>query len=145
MSRGFFEIGIYRGKTKENLGTLWRSAIQLGASGIFTIGPRYSYQSSDTTKTTRHIPYRSYLSFDEFYSNLPYGCRLISIEMGGDPLKTFDHPQQAVYLLGSEDNGLPEDVLNKCHKRISIESINNNSYNVAVAGSLVMYHRQISS
>ncbi len=36
----YFEIGIFHPKTKENIGTLWRSAYQLGAAGIFTIGKR---------------------------------------------------------------------------------------------------------
>ena len=34
---GYFEIGIYNGKTEVNMGTLWRSAYQLGASGIFIV------------------------------------------------------------------------------------------------------------
>jgi tRNA(Leu) C34 or U34 (ribose-2'-O)-methylase TrmL len=44
----YFEIGIYHPKTRNNVGTLWRSAYQLGASGLFTIGRRYERQSSDT-------------------------------------------------------------------------------------------------
>ena len=34
----FFGIGIQNGKTPENLGVLWRTAQNLGASFIFTIG-----------------------------------------------------------------------------------------------------------
>lgn len=34
----YFAIGIYHPKTEMNMGTLWRSAYQLGASYIFTIG-----------------------------------------------------------------------------------------------------------
>lgn len=45
--RGYFEIGIYNNKTPSNLGTLWRSAYQLGAAGIFVIGQRYPKQASD--------------------------------------------------------------------------------------------------
>lgn len=36
--RGYFGIGIFHGKSSENLGTLWRSAAILGADFIFTIG-----------------------------------------------------------------------------------------------------------
>ena len=35
MKRGFFGIGVENLKTKANLGTLWRSAINLGADFIF--------------------------------------------------------------------------------------------------------------
>jgi hypothetical protein len=45
----FFGIGILNGKTPENLGVLWRSAQNLGASYIFTIGNRYAKQACDTS------------------------------------------------------------------------------------------------
>lgn len=38
---GYFGIGIYGGKTSKNLGTLWRSAWQLGASYCFVVGQRF--------------------------------------------------------------------------------------------------------
>jgi len=41
----FFGIGIQNGKTPENLGVLWRTAQNLGASFIFTIGKRYANQA----------------------------------------------------------------------------------------------------
>jgi tRNA G18 (ribose-2'-O)-methylase SpoU len=139
--RGYFEIGIYHGKTIMNLGTLWRSAYQLGASGIFVIGHRFYRQASDTTKSYRHIPLRTYTDFDHFQASRPYDCRLVGIEMGGKPLSEYTHPERAIYLLGAEDGGLPKHAIEKCQSLISLESINTNSYNVAVAGSIVMYHR----
>ena len=142
--RGYFEIGIYNIKTAINIGTLWRSAYQLGASGIFTIGKRYSEQASDTVKAYRHIPMREFLTFDEFCEARPKGARLIGIEMGGKPLSSYSHPEQAIYLLGAEDSGLPTDIMKQCDNVIAIETIKTESYNVAVAGSLVMYHRFIS-
>lgn len=142
---GYFEIGIFSPKTEMNIGTLWRSAYQLGASGIFTIGRRYKQQASDTTKAFRHIPLRNYESFEEFYSHIPYDAMLVGVEMGGKALSCFAHPKQAVYLLGAEDYGLPKEVIAKCRLVVSIESVNTLSYNVAVAGSLVMYHRVTST
>ena len=37
---GFFAVGVYNSKSADNVGTLWRSAFQLGAAYIFTIGAR---------------------------------------------------------------------------------------------------------
>ena len=141
--RGYFEIGIYQGKTEENIGTLWRSAYQLGASGIFTIGRRYRRQSSDTSKAFRHIPLRHYTDYADFTHHRPLGAVLVGVEMGGIPLKEYVHPEQAIYLLGAEDYGLPEPIREKCNHIVSIESLGLPSYNVAVAGSLVMYDRMI--
>lgn len=138
----YFEIGIYHPKRESNIGTLWRSAYQLGASGIFTIGRRYEHQSSDTIKAIGKLPLRHYLTFDEFKNNRPLGAVLIGIEMCGKPISEFKHPKQAIYLLGSEDNGLPSDVFLKCNAVISLEAVNTLSYNVSIAGSIVMYHRQ---
>lgn len=137
----FFEIGIYQVKSPANLGTLWRSAYQMGASGIFTIGHRYKSQPSDPYKAQRHIPLRAFEDFDKFMAQRPEGCVLVAIEEGGTPLSQFDHPPQAIYLLGSEDKGLPESVLQKCNAIVSLESVRRPSYNVSVTGSIVMYDR----
>lgn len=141
MSRGFFEIGIFRGKTPANVGTLWRSAYQLGASGIFTVGRRYPKQASDTLQAYRHIPLREYESLEAFVLASPYDCPIVAVEMGGTPLPEFHHPERAIYLLGAEDHGLSKEALARCHRTVSLPSIRTNSYNVAVAGSLVMFDR----
>ena len=138
---GYFEIGVYQPRTEENIGTLWRSAYQLGAAGIFTIGRRYRFQTSDTQHTQEQIPMRHFLTLDEFLENRPQGAQLVGIEMGGTPLSTFRHPQQAVYLLGSESMGLPAHVLARCNAVVALESVVYPSYNVAVSGSIVLYHR----
>jgi len=139
--RGYFEIGVYQPKTEVNVGTLWRSAYQLGAAGIFTIGRRYKKQSSDTTNSYLHVPLRNYETFEDFKEHIPEQCQIVPIEMGGHPLSNIVHPERAIYLLGAEDYGIPKDITDKCKLVISLESIGQNSYNVAVAGSIVMYHR----
>ena len=142
MNRGFFEIGIYRSKTSANVGTLWRSAFQMGAAGIFTVGRRYPQQASDTVKAYKHVPYREYTDFDALVEGLPYSCPLVAVEMGGKPMQNFVHPERAMYLLGAEDHGIPPTLLARCHHVISLPSIRTQSYNVAVAGSMVMFDRQ---
>lgn len=137
----YFEIGIYNSRAAVNLGTLWRSAYQLGASGIFTIGRRYKTHPSDPFNVPRQIPLRNFEDFDQFLAQRPMGTVLVGVEMGGTPLSKFDHPPQAIYLLGAEDLGLPESVLEKCNMVVSLEAVLSESYNVAVAGSLVMYDR----
>lgn len=138
---GYFEIGIYQPRHYENIGTLWRSACQLGAAGIFVIGRSYRRQSSDTEAALRMIPLRHYLTFEDFLLARPVGAQLVGIEMGGQPLSTFEHPERAIYLLGSEATGLPERILRQCNAVVALEAVNKVSYNLAVAGSIVLYHR----
>jgi tRNA G18 (ribose-2'-O)-methylase SpoU len=137
----FFEIGIYQSKRIYNLGTLWRTAYQLGAAGVFTIGRRYERQPSDPFVVERQIPLRNFENFDQFLAQRPINTLLVGIEQDGEPLSGFDHPPQAIYLLGAEDFGLPNVVLNKCNCIVSLEAMVRASYNVAVAGSIVMYDR----
>lgn len=142
MSRGYFAIGVYYPKTEENIGTLWRSANIYGASYIFTIGRRYKKQSSDTLKTYRHIPLFHYDNYEEFRRNLPHDVQIVCLENneGAVDLRTFNHPQRAIYLLGSEDNGLPDNILSG-RKVICVPSEKDFCLNVSVAGSIVMYDR----
>ena len=140
MKRGYFGIGIYHPKTTENIGTLWRSAHNFGADFIFTIGKRYKQQASDTTKAQRHIPLFEYMTFEEFKNHLPSGCQMVFVEQteGARNLRESCHPESAVYILGAEDYGIPEEMM-KGHQKVFIETPM--CLNVAVAGSIAMYDR----
>ena len=144
MMRGYFGIGVYQPKTKENIGTLWRSAYQMGASFIFVIGKRYKKQCSDTYKTYRHIPVFEFSTYKIFKDAL-YDCIPVIIEFSKNslPLKDFSHPQRCAYLLGSEDNGLSAEITKDIKTQVEIESIRQPSFNVAMAGTIVMYDRII--
>lgn len=144
--RGYFGIGIENCKTEHNVGTLWRSAQNLGAAFIFTIGNRYKCQPSDTTKAWRSIPLFRYATFDDFYANLPHDCQLVGVEFPHEkakPLPQFCHPERCVYLLGAEDHGLTARALERCHRVVHIPSTM--CLNVAAAGSIVMYDRGVKA
>ncbi|MBU2947006.1 RNA methyltransferase [Zobellia uliginosa] len=140
----FFGIGIQNGKTPENLGVLWRTAQNLGASFIFTIGNRYAKQASDTHQAVKAMPYFHYDTFEAFYANLPKGAMLVGVEMTTNAvdLETFEHLRRCVYLLGAEDHGLSNTACEKSHHLVRFKSVK--SLNVAVAGSIVMYDRNLS-
>ena len=135
----YFGIGVENIKYKQNLGTLWRSAINLGADYIFTIGSRYKHQSSDTVKAFRHIPLFHYDSIDSF--NKPMDSKLIGIEIteGAKNLISYRHPKSACYLLGAEDHGLSKEALSKCDEVVMFDS--KFCMNVSCAGSILMWDR----
>ena len=137
----FFGIGILNGKTPENLGVLWRSAQNLGASFIFTIGNRYAKQASDTHNAVKSMPYFHYETFQDFFRNLPKGARIVGVEMteNSEILEDFKHPRRCVYLLGAEDHGLTKEAIDQAHFLVEFPS--KMSLNVAVAGSIVLYDR----
>lgn len=141
--RGYFGIGVENLKNKINLGTLWRSAYCLGASFIFVIGKRYKQYNSDTVKAYRHIPLYEYESTEQFLKLKPYDCQLVGVELSN--LATYiygwKHPERAIYLLGAEDSSIT--IMDKCNSIIQIPS--KFCLNVAVAGSIVMYDRNLKS
>lgn len=139
--KGYCAIGVYRGKTSHNLGTLWRSAYILGANFIFTVENKYKKQSSDVLRTWSRIPLFHHKSFDDLLNNIPYDCRLVGVEIDdrAEMLQDFQHPKRAIYVLGAEDTGLPKSVLDKCHFVIKLPG--NTSLNVGVTGSIVLHDR----
>ena len=140
----FFGIGIQNGKTPENLGVLWRSAQNMGASFIFTIGNRYAKQACDTHNAVKSMPYYHYDTFEEFFKNLPKGTRLVGVELddNAESLENFEHPRRCVYLLGAEDHGLSKKAIENSHFLVKFNSTL--SLNVAVAGSIIMYDRGLN-
>ncbi len=140
-ARGYFGLAIYRPKKEVNFGSLLRTAQIFDASFIALIGSRYLRQSSDTFGAVHHIPIFEYDCFDNFYLNLPRSCQIIGVEQHerAQQLRAYQHPLSAVYLFGAEDDGLPPNILERCHDLVMLEG--EKSMNLAVAGSIVIYHR----
>lgn len=148
LTGSWFGIGIVRGKTASNHGSLWRSALQFGAGMTFTIGKRYDKKvegNADIFKTYRQMPCIGYESVAAFMTNSPVDAQVVVIEYGGEELVTFEHPKRAVYVLGSEDAGVPPALVTRAHKHVAIPTADGrpSSLNVAAAGAIVLYDRHI--
>jgi tRNA G18 (ribose-2'-O)-methylase SpoU len=141
MMAEYFGIGIYYNKCKRNIGTLWRSAQLFEASQVFTILMRYKRRPIDTSKTWRNVPFFHHESLVSFHQNLPKDCTLVGVELTSDAIDIIDfvHPKRAIYLLGAEDSGLPEEILTHCDMIIKLPG--KHSMNVSTTGSLVIYDR----
>ncbi|RYZ70387.1 MAG: TrmH family RNA methyltransferase [Proteobacteria bacterium] len=140
-ARGYYGLAIYRPKKEVNFGSLLRTAQIFDAAFIALIGSRYHRQSSDTFGAVHHMPIFEYDSFDSFYINLPRSCQIVAVEqqVGAQSLRGFEHPLSACYLLGAEDDGIPINIVERCHQVVQLEG--EKSMNLAVAGSIVIYHR----
>lgn len=137
----YFGIGIYRPKTEENVGTLWRTAWVYGASFIYVIDAKYKKQSSDVLKVWAKIPLLQFSTMEAFLDTVPYSCKLVGIEQDekATAIQSYTHPERAMYLLGSEDQGLPKVLKARCHDLVILPG--ERSLNVAVAGSIVVFDR----
>jgi tRNA (guanosine-2'-O-)-methyltransferase len=143
-TRGYFAIGIENGKTAANVGSLWRSAYNLGASYIFTIGQRYRHECTDTMKAWRSIPLFHHETFEAFEASIPADCRLVGVEyphQAARPIQTHAHFERAIYLMGAEDRGLSDQAIERCDRIVYIPT--RLCMNVSAAASVVMYDRML--
>lgn len=135
----FSAIGIYHPKCSENIGTLIRSAYSFGAHYVFTIGRRYKKQSS-AVKTDRHIPVINYPDYEAFQESQPVNSKIVMVELTehAESIETFKHPNNAIYLLGAEDGGIPPELMRGGQV---IKLPGKYILNVASAGTVVLYDR----
>jgi tRNA(Leu) C34 or U34 (ribose-2'-O)-methylase TrmL len=136
--------GIERAKSHLNTGLIARSAVCMGAADfLFTCGSvKYDQPHSDTAKSPRVIPMFPYKDFNDLYEHRPLNCEIVAIELckRAQPLETFVHPPRALYLFGSEDEGLSPEAMKKSRYVIKLPT-SGTSMNVAMTAAMVMWDR----
>lgn len=144
-ARGFFGIALYAPKHYENVGTTYRTARNFKCSILYQIGKRYKTQKSDTNKSYRSVPFLELPDIESFMVAKPRDTVLVGCELHqkSHNLKNYVHPERAVYLLGAEDEGIPNHILAKCDHWLQIPSLTIESLNLSVAASIIMYDRFI--
>lgn len=144
--KGYCGIGIYNPRYYCNVGTLWRSAAIFGADFIFTVGEgRYKAEKADVTNAHHHIPLFTFKSIEQLKDVLHPNCDIVIVELVNKAvmLSEFVHPDRAIYLLGSEDEGLPPHIIATSSNSKRIKLPGKISLNVATAGSIVLYDRVV--
>jgi tRNA(Leu) C34 or U34 (ribose-2'-O)-methylase TrmL len=66
----------------------------------------------------------------------------VEVRKKSEPLTTFDHPDNAVYVFGPEDGSIPKAWLHLCHRFVHIPA--NHCLNLATAVAVVLAHRRMS-
>ncbi len=128
-------LALWRVADPGNVGTLIRTADAFGAGIALSPG------SADPTgpKALRasagslfRVPVGSFDEVD--------GRRIALVARGGQPLRAVELADPVVFVLGSEREGLPEDVLARCDDVATISTAGGaESLNVAAAGAIALY------
>ena len=144
----FCGLVVLNPKLEGNIATLFRSAAALDSVDFLaTIGERYERLRGDTVCSTRRIPCFHFPEFRSFFDSMPQHCELVGVEMSNDSvdLKTFQHPDRAVYMFGSEDTGIPDHILNMCRMKVALPSPLGISMNLSSSGSMVLWDRYLKT
>jgi RNA methyltransferase, TrmH family len=130
-------LALWRVGDPGNVGTLIRTADAFGASVALSercadpTGPKALRASAGAVF---RVPIGA---FEE-----PAGPRVALVPHGGRPLSELELPDQTVFVLGAEREGLSDDVLARCAETATIPTAGSTeSINVAAAGAIALYER----
>lgn len=132
----------------ENIGNLIRLADNVGATEVYILGEDFQLRMSSIKKTAGlsfSNVRRSFITPDDFFSLLNPEYQLTAIETSEDSsnLYTINLPEKIVFLLGNERNGLPDELLQKCHQKVHIPMTGKcKSMNVSHALAVALFEWQ---
>jgi len=131
-------IGLCNIKNPYNFGSICRLAGCYGASSVIYQGDRFLKHSTDTTKFWRH---NSIIRSDNLIKSKPIGSKLISVELtdNASNLVDFVHPKSAFVVVGGEDSGIDQNILDNSDFTVYIPT--KHCLNVSMALNLVLYDR----
>ncbi len=66
----------------------------------------------------------------------------VEVQENSELLTTFVHPENAVYVFGSEHGGVPQVLRQHCHRFVHIQA--HHCLSIAAAIDVVLAHRRIS-
>lgn len=137
-------------KFPSNVGTMARNAELLGISTLYIsqserVGNHVG--ATDTAKSFRRIGEFISDEREVISSARKSGCRIIAVELDSNAtdVTRFTHPEDALYIIGSEDKGISPEILNDVDEVVVIPSQKPWSFNAADSATIVMYDRYFKS
>lgn len=137
-------------KYPHNVGAALRACAAFGAEQLWVTGDRAQWEVTGKgqrlPREERMKQYKNRVEliredrpFD-FYAN---GAVPIAVEVdpSAEPLATFRHPDNALYIFGPEDGSIPKVIRRHCHRFLIIPS--DHCLNLAAAVSCILMHRRL--
>ncbi len=132
-----------------NIACMIRNCACFGIDWLIITGDRVEIPSGQKgDRLPRQERMRDYRTVNVLQSDFPSvyfpNSPIIGVELtpGAIPLAYLEHPEDAVYVLGPEDNSISKGWRALCHTIVRIETLH--YLNVAQAGGIVLHHRMES-
>lgn len=132
-----FAIGLNNPKNGINVGHVLRAADAYGASMVAITGNRIR-GGTDTSGAKFRIPV---LMGDDLHKLIPFNCVPVAVDLvdGAEDLRSFQHPANAFYVFGAEDNTLGRAVLSWCKHTVYVPT--RICMNLSACVNVVLYDR----
>ena len=127
------------GISSENLGLIMRSADVFGANAIYYLGNADSKKLSKLSRNS-HIPVH-FVSDSASIKGQGYQMVALEITDNSIPLRSKAFQDKVCLVIGNEQKGIPDDMLNEVEDTCHIEMIGGriSSLNVSMATSIALY------
>lgn len=139
-------IALINPKYPHNVGMTVRLASCYGLRQVWFTGERVSLTPSKGYRLPREERMKGYrdvqlVHFDYVFDQFPAGTTPVAVEVraNAEPLHSFEHPEQPLYVFGPEDGSIPKVLLGHCHRFIVIPT--RHCLNLATAVATVLWDR----
>jgi tRNA(Leu) C34 or U34 (ribose-2'-O)-methylase TrmL len=140
-------IALVNPKYPNNVGMVVRLASCYGLRQVWFTGDRVSLDPSKGERLPREERMKGYkevqmIHYDYFFDRFPAGTVPVAVEVraNSEPLHSFEHPDDALYVFGPEDGSIPKVVRTHCHRFLVIPT--RHCLNLATAVATVLWDRE---
>jgi tRNA(Leu) C34 or U34 (ribose-2'-O)-methylase TrmL len=141
---------LWNPKYPHNVGAALRACAAFGADKLYVTGDRAHWETTGKgLRLPREERMRVYKNKVEIIrgerpfdlvSGVPVA---VEVSPTAEPLASFQHPREAVYVFGPEDGSIPKVARRFCHRFVIIPS--DHCLNLAAAVSCMLMHRRIEA
>jgi tRNA(Leu) C34 or U34 (ribose-2'-O)-methylase TrmL len=130
-----------------NVGMVIRLASCYGLGQVWYTGERVALDISPRKRLPREERMKGYADvevincdypFEQFADAVPVA---VEVREKSEPLHSFEHPENALYVFGPEDGSIDKGLLGHCHRFVVIPT--RHCLNLATAVSAVLWDREL--
>jgi len=140
-------IALVDPKYPNNVGMVVRLASCYGLRQVWFSGDRVSLNPARGERLPREERMKGYkdvqmIHYEYFFDQFPADTVPVAVEVraNSEPLNSFEHPDNALYVFGPEDGSIPKVLLTHCHRFLVIPT--RHCLNLATAVATVLWDRE---